>query len=124
VRLLLDTHVLIWWLGREWLSERATSAIADEANQVLVSAASVWEAELKAARGNLDLRVDLAAEAADNGFTQIAITSEHAIAAARLPLHHGDPFDRMLVAQARLERLTLVSRDAAFAAYDVDLLAA
>ena len=124
MRLLLDTHVLIWWFGDEPLSERATSAIAGEATEVLVSAASVWEAEIKAASGKLDLRVDLAAEARDNGFTELAISFDHAVAAARLPPHHGDPFDRMLIAQARVEGVTLVTRDARFKAYDVDLLAA
>ncbi len=124
MRLLLDTPVLIWWLGQEHLSVEAASAISERAGEVLVSASTVWEAEIKAAAGKLDLRVDVAEHAALNGFTALAVTFEHAIAAARLPRHHGDPFDRMLIAQARMERLTLVTRDAAFNAYDVDLLAA
>ncbi len=124
MRLLLDTHVLIWWLTRQALSDEALEAIAEETTEVLVSAASVWEAEIKAASGKLDLRTDIVDQARENAFTEMPVTFEHAMGAARLPRHHGDPFDRMLVAQARLERLTLVTRDAGLAVYDVPLLAA
>ena len=125
MRLLLDTHVLIWWArGSEGLSRRATREISSPVNDVFVSAASVWEAEIKAVAGKLHLDADLAGEPASEGFSELDVTATHAVEAARLPLHHTDPFDRMLIAQARLENLTLVTRDAAFAAYEVPLLAA
>ncbi len=124
MRLLLDTHVLIWWVGRERLSEHVAGAITEPRNEVLVSAASVWEAEIKAASGKLDLRVDLIEQSALNYFTELPVSSEHGRAAARLPPHHRDPFDRVLIAQAQLEHLTLVTRDPAFRAYEVPLLAA
>jgi PIN domain nuclease of toxin-antitoxin system len=124
VRLLLDTHVLIWWLTGRPLSSVALDAIGEEMTEVLVSAASVWEAEIKAASGKLDLRTDLVVQIRDNAFTELPVTFEHATTAARLARHHGDPFDRMLIAQAQLESLTLVTRDAGLAAYGVPLLAA
>jgi len=124
VRLLLDTHVLVWWIGREQLKPAAVSAIADANTDVLVSAATVWEAEIKRAAGKLDLRVELAEQALVNRFSELPISFDHASAAARLPPHHSDPFDRMLVAQARTEGLTLVTRDQHLKAYDVPLLAA
>lgn len=87
---------------------------------VHVSAATIWEVSLKAALGKIDLRdADLVAEIAANRFVELPITSHHARAAAGLPRHHDDPFDRMLIAQARLEGLTLVSRDSRFQDYEV-----
>jgi PIN domain nuclease of toxin-antitoxin system len=124
LRLLLDTHVLLWWARREALAEAARHAVADPGNQVLVSAASIWEAEIKAAGGRLHLGRNLARESEVRGFEQLAITFAHAVHAARLPAHHGDPFDRMLVAQAQLEGLTLVSRDPVFDQYSVAVLRA
>lgn len=124
MRLLLDTHVLIWWLTRRPVAAQATEAIGDATTEVLVSAASIWEAEIKAASGKLELRTDLGGQARENAFTELPVNFEHAIAAARLPRHHRDPFDRMLIAQARLEGLTLVTRDPAFRAYDVPVLSA
>jgi len=124
VRLLLDTHVFIWWLGEEDLSAEASEVIAAPDTEVLVSAASVWEAEIKAASGKLELNVDLIAEAAENGFAELPVRFEHARAAGRLPSHHHDSFDRVLVAQAQIEGLTLVTRDSRLGAYDVQLLTA
>jgi PIN domain nuclease of toxin-antitoxin system len=124
LRLLLDTHVLIWWAREEPLHEDAHDAIADRSNQVTVSAASIWEAEIKAAAGRLGLGRNLSREAEARGFGQLAITSAHAVQAARLPQHHSDPFDRMLVAQAQLEGLTIVSRDPVFDRYSVAVLRA
>jgi PIN domain nuclease of toxin-antitoxin system len=89
-----------------------------------VSVASVWEAEIKAATGKLLLTADLEAEPAQRGFRSLDITTAHARAAARLPMHHSDPFDRMLVAQAQLEGLTIVSRDPVFERYAVSVLRA
>jgi PIN domain nuclease of toxin-antitoxin system len=124
LRLLLDTHVLIWWARREPVDDRARDAIADPSNQVIVSAASIWEAEIKATAGRLGLGRNLAREAESRGFEQLAITSAHAVHAARLPQHHSDPFDRMLIGQAQLEGLTLVTRDPVFENYSVVVLAA
>jgi PIN domain nuclease of toxin-antitoxin system len=126
VRLLLDTHAYLWWLADDpGLSAAARSAIAAPESIVHVSAATIWEAEIKAALGRLDTNgADLADEIASNGFVELAITARHAASAGRLPRHHADPFDRMLVAQARSEGLLLVTRDRQVTDYEVDLLPA
>lgn len=123
MKLLLDTHVLLWWLTDDpRLGPELRSAISDPDALVHVSAATVWEIAIKEALGRIDLDADLAVEIEAGGFIELPIQARHALAAGRLPRHHGDPFDRMLVAQAREEQLTLVSQDGALAAYDVDLL--
>jgi PIN domain nuclease of toxin-antitoxin system len=124
VRLLLDTLVLIWWARDEPLAPAAREAIASPGNEVVVSAVSVWEAGIKVALGKLRLGRDLAVETSRHGFTELPVGFAHARAAGELPPHHADPFDRMLVAQAQLEGLTLVTRDPAFTPYRVPLLAA
>jgi PIN domain nuclease of toxin-antitoxin system len=124
LRLLLDTHTLIWWAHDLPIAPNARLAISAPDNRVVVSAASIWEAEIKIRIGKLELEGDLAAESAEHGFEPIAITVNHAVAAARLPPHHGDPFDRMLVAQAQLEGMTIVSRDPVFDRYSVAVLKA
>ena len=119
MRLLLDTHALLWWLADDpHLAPEAADAIAD-AELVAVSAASAWEISIKQALGTLDGPVDLLAELATNGFTQLPVTVAHAAAAGALPPHHADPFDRMLVAQSRLEGLTLVTRDDRLGEYGI-----
>jgi PIN domain nuclease of toxin-antitoxin system len=124
MRLLLDTHALLWWLaGDEQLARPAHDAIA-ETQVVVVSAASAWEIGIKQAIGKLSGPDDLQAEIATNGFTPLDVSVGHALAAARLPPHHDDPFDRMLIAQALAEGLTLVSRDSRFGSYGVPLLTA
>jgi PIN domain nuclease of toxin-antitoxin system len=127
LRLLLDTHALIWWLGGDRsLSRPARNAIADNANTVLVSAASAWEIATKHRSGKLPLAgalaADLAGALATQGFAGLPITLQHGEAAGRLPGPHKDPFDRMLVAQALSEGLVLVSNEAAFDAYGVTRL--
>jgi PIN domain nuclease of toxin-antitoxin system len=124
LRLLLDTHVLIWWAGGKGVTQPAAEAIRSPANEVLVSVASVWEAEIKAATGKLQLDADLETEPAEHGFRSLSINAHHAVVAARLPRHHNDPFDRMLVAQAQLEGLTIVTRDPVFDRYSVAVLRA
>jgi len=110
VRLLLDTHVFLWWrAGREMRAE-AMDAIRT-ADDVFVSAASAWEVSIKAAIGKLRLTASFADGVAQSGFVPLPINLHHAAVAGELPPHHRDPFDRMLLAQARLERLTLVSHD-------------
>lgn len=101
-----------------------TSTRIVDADEALVSAASVWEIEIKRAMGSLDAPADIGAHALEVGYDALDITFDHAREAGRLPLHHRDPFDRMLVAQARVEGLTLVTADAALRAYDVPVLAA
>lgn len=123
--LLLDAHTLVWWAeDRATLSDGARRAIADPANAVLVSAASVWELSIKQGIGKLRLTMDLESEIEAAGFSGLPITIADAMTAGALPLHHGDPFDRMLVAQANRLDAVLVTRDRAFAAYDVKVLTA
>jgi PIN domain nuclease of toxin-antitoxin system len=124
VRLLLDTHALLWWLDGVELLAGAQAAIAEPDNAVLVSAASAWEIAIKKALGKLRAPDDLAEQVRLNRFTALPITIAHALAAGALPRHHDDPFDRLLIAQALEERLTVVTRDERFAAYGVSLLAA
>jgi PIN domain nuclease of toxin-antitoxin system len=124
LRLLLDTHVLLWWFAGERLVPEAKGLIAAPDSDVFVSAASAWEAEIKAQLGKLTVRGDLAAQVARDGFIELPVSFAHGVAAARLPPHHHDPFDRMLVAQARFEGLTIVTRDPAFDRYSVAVLRA
>lgn len=126
MRLLLDTHALLWWLADDpKLGRAAREAIADPDAIVHVSAASLWEIAIKANLGKLDLGgADLAVEVPANGFVELPIGARHALAAGALPRHHDDPFDRMLVAQAQLEDLVVVSRDPTFPRYGVSVLSA
>jgi PIN domain nuclease of toxin-antitoxin system len=124
VRLLLDTHALLWWLADEGLATQARDAIADPATVVMVSAVSAWEISIKKALGKLDAPDDLEHQVQAGGFLPLPISIAHGIAAGQLVRHHEDPFDRMLIAQARVEGLTILTRDKRFADYDVALLPA
>lgn len=125
MRLLLDTHVLLWALGDVGqLKPEAREAIADGRNLVFVSAASVWEASIKRQLGKLEAPGDLVGAVAQCQFQPLPISLAHAQHAAELPTVHQDPFDRMLVAQAKLEGLMLVTRDARLRGYAVELLEA
>ncbi len=124
MRLLLDTHVLLWWLQGAPLSEQAAEQIADPGNDVIVSAATVWELSIKRQLGKVDMPRDLVDQCHSEGFALLAMDARHADRAGSLPLHHTDPFDRMLVAQAELDTLILVTRDRTLASYGVQLLAA
>lgn len=125
MNLLLDTHTLLWALADDpTLTGDAREAIVDGRNDVLVSAVSAWEITIKRALGKLRAPDDLPDQLARARFAPLDVTIEHALAVGELPDHHADPFDRMLVAQARTERLTLVTRDAHIARYDVDVLPA
>jgi PIN domain nuclease of toxin-antitoxin system len=125
VILLLDAHALLWWLGdNAELGSQARAAIADPLNDVLVSAAIVWEIEIKRALGKLEAPDGLVDALEPAGLGSLPITLRDAENAARLPDHHRDPFDRMLVAQAQRLEAVLVTRDDVFSAYGVDALPA
>jgi PIN domain nuclease of toxin-antitoxin system len=125
VILLLDAHTVLWWLADDpALEESARRAIADPANDVLVSAATVWEIEIKRALGKLDAPTDLVDAIDTAGFDALPITAADAERAGRLPPHHRDPFDRLLVAQATRLDAAIVTRDASFERYEVNVLPA
>ncbi len=116
MRLLLDTHTLVWW-DNDALPARVVKRIR-EADEVYVSSATAWEIAIKSALGKIDTKGTVSDAIADYGFVELPISVSHAEAVRALPHHHRDPFDRMLVAQARTELLTLVSRDPALRLYD------
>ena len=123
--LLLDAHALLWALSdHPTLRDETREAIASPANDVLVSAATVWELAIKRQLGKLEAPDDLVGVIAATQFIGLPITLGDAESAAALPRHHADPFDRMLVAQARRVGATLVTRDPAFTAYGIDVLRA
>jgi PIN domain nuclease of toxin-antitoxin system len=118
VRLLLDTHAFLWWCGDDpRLGDVERQAIRDGANEAYLSAASVWEMAIKQALGRLQVPEPVSAAAARLGFEPLPIAFAHAEATALLPPLHRDPFDRLLVAQARTEGLTLVTSDPMIRAY-------
>ena len=124
MKLLLDTHILIWWLDPtiSTLSEEAYAAISDGKNLVFVSAATAWEITIKKALGKLDAPDNLEEELARHKLQPLPITISHALAVGELPRHHNDPFDRILVAQAKVEALTLITRDENVKMYDVPFI--
>lgn len=122
MRFLLDTHVVLWHLsGERSFSERARAVIAGAA-ELAISVVTFAEIGVKAAVGKLEVPADLQTHVAAAGLRTLGLAPEHGLAVAGLPLHHRDPFDRLLVAQARLERLTLVTTDERIRAYDVAVL--
>ena len=124
-RLLLDTHVALWALSAPTaLKPAVRRLLEDPRTTVNVSAVSIWEVEIKRALGKLEAPKGFAATCIDRGFDPLPITFDHAELAGGLPLHHADPFDRMLIAQAMSEELELVTQDPVFERYDVRLLAA
>lgn len=123
MRLLLDTHVLIWWDEGGRLTKKASQAIR-AADQVYVSAASGWEIAIKASLGRISTSRRVSDAVVESGFEELPVRLVHAEGVMDLPLHHRDPFDRILVAQAISERLTLVTRDRIFAQYQVKTLRA
>lgn len=123
MNVLIDTHILLWWLADDQaLPDIARTVIADPATAVVVSAATVWEIAIKQAAGRLDAPDNLIPTLDDNDFDTLPMSASHAFHAARLPFHHADPFDRMLIAQAAAEDLTLVTVDHRFTHYDVPML--
>jgi len=122
VRLLLDTSVLLNWIGNTpRISPRLKELIRSEGNSVAYSPLSVWECRIKESKGRLSLPGDLLAVIQSKNFIELKFTAAHADDAGSLPSHHADPFDRGLVAQARIEDLTLVTHDRLLGRYDVKL---
>jgi PIN domain nuclease of toxin-antitoxin system len=127
MRLLLDTHVLLWWHDQpERLTDTAYDTINDPGNDVFISVVKGWEIQTKAQLGKLTLpkplRVILQEEQATNGFRLLPVTIDHVYVLDSFPLHHRDPFDRLLIAQAHQEGLTLVTHDPKLSPYSVSLL--
>jgi PIN domain nuclease of toxin-antitoxin system len=122
VSLLLDTHVVLWWLTDDPALPAEIKARLDHDPDVYVSSVTIWEIAIKQAIGKLTGPDDLPGLIAGSGFAELPISSGHAIAAGRLPPIHRDPFDRMLVAQAQCEDLTLVTADSRCQKYEVGLL--
>ena len=124
-RVLLDTHVLLWWLnGDSALGERAKAIIANVENDIYVSAATAWEIAIKRKKGLLVVPDDLDAIIVEAGFKALPISIFHSGQAGDLPLHHSDPFDRMLIAQAQAEGLQLMTKDSQFPHYGISLISA
>jgi PIN domain nuclease of toxin-antitoxin system len=126
VKLLLDTHTFIWWdSAPAKLSAAALALCGDPANQLVLSVTSLWEIQIKGQLGKLDIRLPLAEIVAHqqetNGLVILPIVQAHVLALEALPLHHRDPFDRLLVAQALVEGAALVSADPVLKAYSVDI---
>ncbi|MDR2844701.1 MAG: type II toxin-antitoxin system VapC family toxin [Puniceicoccales bacterium] len=125
MKILADSHVLIWWLSdTEKLNPLVRAAIHDTDNTVFFSAASIWEIGLKVAKGHLKVPYGLAEVLRADGFDELPVLVAHAERALTLPAIHGDPFDRMLIAQALHEGLVLATRDHIIAQYNVPLLKA
>jgi len=127
VRLLLDTQCWLWWFAQpDKLSENVIEQIANESNELWFSVASVWEMGIKVSIGKLPLpeQIDnyVSTRMTQLGARSLEINASHALRAAALPLHHRDPFDRMLIAQAQVEDMILVSADSTFNQYEVSLL--
>lgn len=122
MKVLLDTHVVLWWVRDDRrLKPAARKAIAT-ADVVWVSAASAFEVAIKVAQRRLRVSESLRVTVASDDFTELAVTMRHADELERLPLHHGDPFDRLLVAQARIEGATIVTHDRALEPYGVPII--
>lgn len=121
MRLLLDTHILLWGLSDDRrLSKSAREIVVNPSNEIFVSAVSIWEVAVKAALGRIEMEVDdLDAAVADAHFQPLPITFPHAVTVGRLPAVHRDPFDRMLVAQASVEELRIVTHDRVFERYSL-----
>jgi len=123
VNFLLDTHVLLWWLSDDTsLTTKAVGAIKDGGNTICVSAATAWEISIKRALGKLKAPDDLAEALESNRFQELPISIRHGLVAGSLPRHHDDPFDRMLIAQAQTERLTIITHDIRMEPYGISIL--
>jgi PIN domain nuclease of toxin-antitoxin system len=124
VTLLLDTHLVLWWMAGEAsrISKGALAALGSDGIEPVVSAVTIWEAAIKRELGKLESPDDLLPQLERAGVELLPITARHADLVTSLPLHHRDPFDRLLVAQATVESLPLVSDDAALRRYDIEVV--
>jgi len=127
MRLLLDTHAFLWFInGDDNLSQHSKLLIQDVNNEVLISIATLWEISIKNSLNKLELaqpfEVLIPRELADNEFTVLPITVEHLIQLGKLPFHHRDPFDRILIAQSLCEQLPIVSKDSQFYNYPLEII--
>ncbi len=127
MRLLLDTHIFLWFIdGDEQLNASSRALIEDEANEKFISIASVWEIAIKVSTGKLKITPSFEQRVPEqievNGFEILPIQTSHLAEVARLPFHHRDPFDRLLIAPSRAENIPLLSADTAFDAYDIGRL--
>ena len=119
MRLLLDTHVVLWWFAGDPSLSRATKQVIERADAAFVSSASLWEIAIKRAKGVLEAPPAIVDRLREYEFSPLPVSWEHAIAVGELPDHHRDPFDRMLIAQARTEGLTIVTSDPMIRRYQV-----
>ena len=122
MNLLLDTHILLWWLANSRQLPAPARAAILGSERIYVSAATAWEITIKVSLGKLDFYGNMEEQLALNNFLPLHVTVTHAVAAGKLPRRHSDPFDRMLIAQAQGESLTLLTHDRRLKAYDVDIL--
>ncbi|HON80173.1 MAG TPA: type II toxin-antitoxin system VapC family toxin [Spirochaetota bacterium] len=125
MNVLLDTHTLLWWLDdNPTLSREAINIISDGKNVVFISAASIWEIRIKESIGKIDIPVNFKEILEKQPFEVLSITSEHTHAVKELPLIHRDPFDRMLIAQGKIEKLAIITRDVIFSEYNINVIKA
>ena len=123
MKLLLDTHTLIWWLANDpTLSQAAKKVISNPDNLVFISAGSAWEMAIKKSLGKLDVPDDLEIQIHNHNFEPLPITIAHGLAVEKLPHHHNDPFDRIIIAQAICESMTVITRDKKFSSYNISIL--
>jgi PIN domain nuclease of toxin-antitoxin system len=123
VNLFIDTHVLLWWLDDSpELSESGRTAISDPGNLIVLSAVVIWEIRIKQALGKLEIPPNFYQVVQEQGFELLSITADHAYTVGDLPTHHRDPFDRMIIAQAKFEGLTVATHDIVFNKYDIPVL--
>jgi PIN domain nuclease of toxin-antitoxin system len=124
LKLLLDTHLILWWMGGEpsRISKKGLAALGSEGHEPVVSAVTIWEAAIKRGLGKLDAPVNLLSQIEDAGVELLPVMPRHADRVASLPPHHRDPFDRLLVAQAMSEGLPLVSHDESLRRYEVEVI--
>jgi PIN domain nuclease of toxin-antitoxin system len=127
VRFLLDTHTFLWWITDDpHLSERARRVISDPESDIFLSAASGWEMAIKTQLGKLQLpdhfEQFIAEQLFRNNITSLPVMMSHALHVQSLPLHHRDPFDRLLIAQSQMEKMPIITTDSVFADYDVEIV--
>lgn len=127
MKYLLDTHTFLWWnMDDAQLSPLVKEIIADGANEIFLSAATAWEIAIKTARGRLELPEDptryVSSRMSLHGFQALPVQIHHAVQVYKLPMHHADPFDRLLIAQSQIESMPLVSVDAEIRKYEVEVV--